>query len=53
MRKTLGRFVQGKGGSSFLRPVHGSRHISSQMKFFSGGKFKVQAKNALGRLRSH
>jgi len=36
MRHRFGRFVLGLGGSSVLRPLHGSRHRAAQMKFFSG-----------------
>jgi len=35
----MGRFIDNGIGSSFLRPLHGSRHRASQMKFFSGFRF--------------
>ena len=31
----LGRFIDNKQGSSFLRPIRRARHIRSQMTFFS------------------
>ena len=39
-RHLLGRFVDNKQGSSFLKPLHGSRHISMQMRAISKGRFK-------------
>lgn len=41
-----GRFINTKSGSSMFRPLHGSRHRASQMKYFSGRGFKARA--ALG-----
>jgi len=33
-RHILGRFIENKKGSSFLKPIHGSRHLRAQMRFF-------------------
>jgi len=34
-RHLLGRFIENKSGSSFLRPIRRSRHLKAQMSFFS------------------